>query len=290
MKISVVIPTHRRPDLLARAVWSALSACAASDEVVVVCDHDPLAREFLRERFFDLRLITENNQGVRGASGARNFGVSIACGDLILFLDDDDEMVEGYPNKVRSDVMKTVAKWGFSNHFVRPSDRGSLIKSDGIGWVGGFPSRATSFRRRVAGLGTGFWIERDLFLKVGGLNEDLILDEDTDLCCRLLSLGLEPWFITSPGVIVDRSPNIDRLTVNSSPEIKAKCTLFTFTNNISSLRSFTGAEPYLALRAQKSIIRSGNFSLLSEVYSRVNFRTKLLLVAKRFTNLLRRKV
>jgi glycosyltransferase involved in cell wall biosynthesis len=290
MKISVVIPTHRRHELVARAVQSALFACEASDEVVVVCDQDHFARDFLFSRFSDNRLIIENNQGVRGASGARNFAVSIASGDLILFLDDDDEMVEGYPNKVRISYIEEGASWGFSNHFIRTSNEEDLILGDRLGWLGGFPNRKISFRRRIAGLGTGFWINRSMFLKIGGLNEDLILDEDTDLCCRLLSIGHQPWFISSPGVIVDRSPNVHRLTVNSSDEVRARCSLFTFVNNVAALQSFAGAEYYLALRAQKSIIRSGKYSLLTEVYRRVCLTTKIFLVAKRFSYFVRRKV
>lgn len=290
MKISIVIPTHRRHELLSRAVFSALRACGPADEVVVVCDHDPSAVDFLHQRFSDARLVVENNQGKRGASGARNFAISIASGDVIVFLDDDDEMVEGYPSEIRSVCMKTVASWGFSSYLIRTSSQENSTQATVICRPDGFPDRTTSFRRRIAGLGTGFWIKRDLFLEVGGLNEALALDEDTDLCCRLLALGLEPWFLSASGVIVDRSPNVDRLTVNSSPEIKATCSLHTFVQNIDSLRSFSGAEAYLALRAQKSIIRSGNLSLLSEVYSRVRVQTKLLLFFKRASYFIRRKV
>ena len=86
-RVSVVIPTHSRPDLLPRAVGSARAA-GRDVEVVVVDDASTdgtadLCRSL--EGITYVRLPT--NQGV---AGARNAGLRAASADLIAFLDDDD--------------------------------------------------------------------------------------------------------------------------------------------------------------------------------------------------------
>ena len=55
-------------------------------------------------------------------------------------------------------------------------------------------------RRRIAGLGCGFWIRRDCFEAVGGIDEDLTVNEDTDLSLKLLTCGHEPLYSVAPGV------------------------------------------------------------------------------------------
>jgi len=88
--ISVVIPTHNRPQALGHAVASVAGQTRQADEIVIVDDGstppvDP-------SRFTDDRLtmIVVRNESPLGAAGARNAGVSAATGEFIAFLDDDD--------------------------------------------------------------------------------------------------------------------------------------------------------------------------------------------------------
>ncbi|MCU1340705.1 MAG: glycosyl transferase [Candidatus Acidoferrum typicum] len=89
--VSAVIPTRGRPDLVARAVHSALRQTYSNLEVIVVVDGpDPATVETLA-RISDPRLrviVLPRNQG---GSNARNAGVQAALGEWIAFLDDDDE-------------------------------------------------------------------------------------------------------------------------------------------------------------------------------------------------------
>ena len=86
-RVSVIIPTHNRPDLLPRAVESAFNA-GADTEVIVVDDasHDDTAqvcRALAGIKYIRLEL----NQGV---AGARNIGLLASSADYVAFLDDDD--------------------------------------------------------------------------------------------------------------------------------------------------------------------------------------------------------
>jgi hypothetical protein len=84
--VSVVVPTHDRPDLLVRAVRSALAQTVSDLEVVVVDDGSTVAVQVDDDRVRVLR-----HDAPRGAPAARNTGVAASRGDLIAFLDDDDE-------------------------------------------------------------------------------------------------------------------------------------------------------------------------------------------------------
>jgi len=79
--------------------WSSLIAAVRSlgaqslrpDEVVVVIDHNPellrRARARLPGELPDIRIVA--NEGRRGLSGARNTGVTVSHGEIVVFLDDD---------------------------------------------------------------------------------------------------------------------------------------------------------------------------------------------------------
>ncbi len=90
-KVSTVIATKGRPELLRRAVRSVLAQQYEGDlEVIVVYDYidiDPLADvEVPRGR--ELRLM--RNERAAGLAGGRNTGIEVASGQYVAFCDDDD--------------------------------------------------------------------------------------------------------------------------------------------------------------------------------------------------------
>jgi glycosyltransferase involved in cell wall biosynthesis len=89
--VSVVIPTRFRPDLVTRAVHSALAQTHTSLEVVVVVDGpDDATAEALAAIGDDrLRVVVLPEKG--GAPHARNVGAQQARGRWTAYLDDDDE-------------------------------------------------------------------------------------------------------------------------------------------------------------------------------------------------------
>lgn len=90
-KVSVVIPTFGRPELLSRAVHSVLSQSLNDLEIVVVIDgDDPSTVERLRS-FEDPRLRFIAHESKKGAGQARDTGADASTGEWVAFLDDDDE-------------------------------------------------------------------------------------------------------------------------------------------------------------------------------------------------------
>jgi hypothetical protein len=90
--VSVVIPTHSRPDLLPRAVESAFAA-GTNVEVVVVDDASTDETAKVCQSLEGIKYVRlEQNQGV---AGARNAGVLASSAPYIALLDDDDVRLPG---------------------------------------------------------------------------------------------------------------------------------------------------------------------------------------------------
>jgi glycosyltransferase involved in cell wall biosynthesis len=89
-RVSVVVPTHRRPGHLARTLASILSQSHPPDEVLVVSDgEDPETRRVVAA--CDRRIVSCTEIAHQGRPApARNAGLRKAQGDLIAFCDDDD--------------------------------------------------------------------------------------------------------------------------------------------------------------------------------------------------------
>jgi glycosyltransferase involved in cell wall biosynthesis len=94
-EVSVVIPTRNRPQLVPRAVRSALDQTLRDIEVIVVVDGpDSSTAEALAPHADPrLRLIELSESG--GAPAARNVGASEARAPYTALLDDDDEWLPG---------------------------------------------------------------------------------------------------------------------------------------------------------------------------------------------------
>jgi hypothetical protein len=95
--LSVVIPTHDRPDRVTDAVRSVLDQDHPALEVIVVDDGSQAATGEVLDRLADSdpRVVVLRHDQARGASAARNTGLEAARGELIGFCDDDDAWLAG---------------------------------------------------------------------------------------------------------------------------------------------------------------------------------------------------
>ncbi len=95
LSVSVIIPTRNRAHLVPRAVASALANTEPGDQVIVVDDGSTDNTEGALAPYRDrIRLLRGPHAGV---AVARNLGIKAATGELVAFLDDDDEWM---PNKL----------------------------------------------------------------------------------------------------------------------------------------------------------------------------------------------
>ncbi|KAB8146084.1 glycosyltransferase family 2 protein [Chloroflexia bacterium SDU3-3] len=100
LDISVIICayTDKRWDYLAAAVASVQRQTKRPRELIIVVDHNPALLERIQERFPDVRAVA--NSQPRGSSGAKNAGVAVAEGEIILFLDDDAEALPDWLEQI----------------------------------------------------------------------------------------------------------------------------------------------------------------------------------------------
>lgn len=107
-KVSVIIATYHRFDLLPRAVRSALAQTFADIEIIVVDDNPPESKdreetEKAMAQFALPNVVYLRNEKNSGGAVTRNNGIQIATGDYIAFLDDDDEYL---PERIEAQLVE----------------------------------------------------------------------------------------------------------------------------------------------------------------------------------------
>jgi len=91
MKVSVIIPTYNRYELLKRALISVFAQTHQPKEVIVVDDGSTDNTSQIKKDFPNIIYIYQKNKGV---SSARNTGIKASTCSYIAFLDSDDEWLE----------------------------------------------------------------------------------------------------------------------------------------------------------------------------------------------------
>jgi glycosyltransferase involved in cell wall biosynthesis len=181
-QVSVIIPTHNRPQLLLTAIRSARAA-GSDIEIVVVDDASDDETAQVCKDVTDLKHVrVERNQGV---AGARNIGIFESTAPYVAFLDDDDLRLPDSLD-LQAELLDQNPKAGFVC--------GAMIMADQHHQPTG-----EIIRPRHAG-GDAFWslleldfpimplsalIRKECFLRVGLLNRRIDGIDDWDMFTRI---------------------------------------------------------------------------------------------------------
>jgi len=198
--ISVIIPTHNRPHLLARAVESARAA-GTTVEVIVVDDASIDATADVCRELGEIKYIRlDRNQGV---AGARNVGILESTGQYVAFLDDDDLRLPGSLD-TEAALLDANPEAGFVC--------GAMIMADQEYQ----PTGEVFLPRRS---GNVFWdlleldfpvmplstlIRKECFLRIGMLNHKLEGIDDWDIFTRIAEIY--PVLVTDQPMGIYRQP------------------------------------------------------------------------------------
>ena len=108
--VSVIVPTYNRKDLLNLAINSINSQDYINKEIIIIGDNCPEFKEIDGCRCVNL---PENH----GAGGAvpRNYGIMLANGKWIAYLDDDNQWEPNHISSLVPNIIQTDSDFGFSS-------------------------------------------------------------------------------------------------------------------------------------------------------------------------------
>jgi len=184
-KVSVLITTRNRPDLLGRAVESVLGQTYEDYELLIVDDASTDSTADAVEAFKDKRIRYVRRMVAGGGSAARNTGIKAAAGEYIAFLDDDDEW---FPAKLEKQVAVIERA---------PKEVGLVytgVEIDGKGWNRGLervmPGARGDLRERLLrgstiGSVSKVLARKECFFRAGMFDENLKSCQDWDMWLRI---------------------------------------------------------------------------------------------------------
>jgi glycosyltransferase involved in cell wall biosynthesis len=192
-KLSIVVPTYKRPQLLNRCLESIYLNLGHHVQVVVVDDSDG-GEGFDVAQKHSVTYIKKSIYDRRGLAGSRNIGLKYCVGDFVAFLDDDDFLATDHLLAMVSNAES--ADFIYGNYF---EFNDGALKSIEIGPVG-VGELLVSNRLPVG----SFIIKRDKIKY--HFDEELRSHEDWDFLLKniyklnLLQLNLFP-------VVIDKTNN-----------------------------------------------------------------------------------
>ena len=196
-RISVIIPCFKDAATLGRALDSVFAQTSRVDEVVVVNDKSPetKALEALL-RSYPQVIYVRNDMNV-GLAATRNVGVRAATGDIISFLDADDEL---HPQKIEYQLSCYRPDVAVTCRVKRIGNETGITSAEQFSGRCPYSTEtdSRSIIRRNRLTGASILISRALFLKVGGYDDSLRSCEDLDLWLRLLDAGVQVYDIQLP--------------------------------------------------------------------------------------------
>ncbi len=226
MTLDVVIPTYNRNVLLRKAITSLLKASRPEHLhiTIIIVDNNSsdstrdVVRELQQQARVPLRYVLETTQG---SSAARNAGIAQGDGELIGFIDDDEEIEE---------------KWFLTilREFAQPAldyiGGPCLLSRDvplpdwlppgyhaAVGYI--LPKARGPYGPNHAGMlnGGNAVLRRTVFDRIGVFSprlgrsaKNLLSEEDADLFRRLQAAGLQGIYI--PELIIFHHLHENRLT------------------------------------------------------------------------------
>lgn len=172
--VSVIIPAYNRAKILQRAIESVLAQSYQNFEIIIVDDASTDLTAETIKNFLTPKIRYFKHKNNKGPGAARNTGIKKSRGELIAFLDSDDQWL---PEKLEKQIEifkkapKKIALVG-TNHYV-VSLNGKKI---GI--------KKTKPKRRLTPTLPSWVLYKRVFKKIGLFDQRFLVNEDTEFFSR----------------------------------------------------------------------------------------------------------
>ncbi len=198
-RVTILIPTYNRAELLPFAVKSALCQTFEDFELLILDDastdstHEAVS-PFLKDP--RVRLITHpENVGI---TENRNYGLSIAKGEFIAMLDSDDVWLDECKLKRQVELLDVHAECGIVGTFAKKINKDGAVIGEII-----YKAADSSIRRNMMGRNqftqSSVLLRKSVLDSVGWYDENIPIWEDYELWLRIgtmFKLRNIPEFLT----------------------------------------------------------------------------------------------
>lgn len=218
--VTVIVPTYQRAHVLPRALRSVLGQTFKAFELLVVDDGSTDNTASVVEAFRDPRIRYLRQRENAGAAAARNRGIREARGELISFLDSDDEWL---PEKLRSQVellRRSPPTVGLVYTGARSLDGKGRLRELHVPTCRGDVRPAMLEANIIHGC-SGVMIRACVVEVVGFFDEDIPAIEDYDYWLRV-SESFHFDFLQEPLFLYHDDRDEDRLTTDGEKNLRAR--------------------------------------------------------------------
>lgn len=221
--VTAIITTYDRPQLVRRAINSVLAQTYEQPEIIVVEDGSATnVKQWLKEKQLShIRYICHESN--KGLAAARNTGLSMANGEYIAYLDDDDEWKSNRLEKQISLLEELTAEEKSQLGVIycgveKRSPDGSIIRTLHPKNQGDL--KASIIQEGISTLSSTFLFSKRSLEEIGGFDEKLPSSIDDDIWMALASHGYSAFAVDEPLVVVYESHNRARMLNSTDKRIQ----------------------------------------------------------------------
>ena len=196
-KISIIVPIYNAEKYLDECIQSVLNEIDESVELLLIDDGSEddswnICKRYKRE---NIRVFNNKNHGV---SYSRNFGIEIAQGDFILFLDADDFLLKGWKRAIDKALENDFDVGYFT------CSKMAISKLDILDSMIGFPSCSL---KNMAGILDKIYRRKFILDNKIRFNENIINGEDELFNIQVI-LATEHWCFIEQFIYFYRQNNL----------------------------------------------------------------------------------
>ena len=167
--VSIIIPSFNRPEIVKRAIKSAIGQTYKNKEIIVVDDGSTVVYNLKGVKYF--RPWNKN----KGGSAARNYGIKKAKGKYIVFIDDDNVLGKNFLKYTVPVLEESDYDAVITGRFVKYDDR---------------TDKVLPIETAIPAIDWGWLIHKRVFKKVL-YDESIWGDEDADFGIQFIKNGFD---------------------------------------------------------------------------------------------------